>query len=206
MKTLNDDIKREKEIKSKLKALEDKKKMLKEKEFQDNIKKLEKTKAILNDAIIKDEKKDYTVKITKLDIPEREQHKEIAKEKRFNKSLIAPLLMILGSIGNLVYQGIFNQDINVIYNVSYGLIFLIISILFLCAMIKYHKVYNYLLALLILLLIGLPILRNFNLIKLPTVSAVPNLVGMDYSDANKWCSDNKVNCTTTYDYSDFYEE
>ena len=210
MKTLDDDLKKEKEIKKKLKDLDDKKKMLQEKEFQENLEKLQKTKAILNDAILDDKKKDKTIEMKTIQIPkERIQHEENKVEpvkRKFKVELIAPIIMIIASIGNLIYQGLFNQDINLIYNLGYGLLFLLVSILFLCAVIKYNKAYNYAIALLVILLIGLPILKNFNLIKLPTVASVPKLVGMDYADATKWCVDNKVTCTTTYDYSDFYPE
>lgn len=170
MKEFKDDLNKEKEIIAKLKALEEKKKLLEEKEMAS------KTKKVLPN------KKNNNIK--KLDV----------------KLLIIPIILILLTGTNILYQVIYNN--NDFFNIIYSFIFFIIAILIVMIIKKYRHIYLYGLSFLVIILISLLFLKNNSFIK----SGLPSFIGNHFKDSLKWCLDNKIKCDINYDYSEVYQE
>lgn len=204
-------IDKEKEIKEKLKKLEAKKAELEKREIEEQKKKLKEIKEDLNENnTYKPKKKKKEAKkpdeqIVKEVIPTRETPNiETKKEpKKISYMTIFMVIAFIISLVNIYYNAFLGNSINKIYNIFFSSL---ISSLILCLAFYKKRFFKYLSALLVIAIITLPLLTEFNIIKFPTLESVPNFVGWNMDEALKWGNDNHIDINTAYEYSDIHAE
>ena len=145
---------------------------------------------------------------------EMENNKE-NKEKVIKKDILKISMIILSSIlillsGYNLYLNISKvDDININYLIINSLIIFIVSIFILLTNLlknKLHIIFKYITITSLIFYVGFNVLVDNNIVKISKQKLMPNLVGLNYTEVNKWANDNNITLETKYEYSDEYKE
>ena len=134
--------------------------------------------------------------------------KNDSKDKKNGFHSFMSFIVLLSSIGYLIYTVLFGKDFINQYEliINASIIFLISFSNAMGLKKKASKSWLSFSSFFVLILIVFNLLININIIKVPTNKVVKDFIGLNVNEAIKWAESNKIKYYQTYEFSDNIEE